>query len=246
MAWRSTRDPYHILVSEIMLQQTQVERVKEKYDLFIKLFPDIAALAKAPLSRVLQAWQGLGYNRRALALWKLAAQVKSQYAGKIPADREALRKLPGIGEATSGALCAFAFNLPCAFIETNIRTVFLHHFFPGKSGITDKELLPLVDACIDSKEPRRWYYALMDYGVHLKSSFENPSRRSRHYNRQTAFAGSNRQLRGLIIKKLLGGPLEEKQLKVAFPFASKKAEAAIKILLAEGFLKKRGRCLAIA
>jgi A/G-specific adenine glycosylase len=203
MPWRKTKNPYHILVSEVMLQQTQVSRVLDKYRQFITVFPTLQDLAKAPLREVLTVWQGLGYNRRALALHKLAKIVVSRYGSKIPADRELLQSLPGIGEATAGAICAFAYKQPVVFIETNIRSVFIQYFCKGKTGINDRQLLLLIAKNLDKNDPRNWYYALMDYGVFLKGQQPNPGRKSRHYQKQSCFAGSNRQKRGAILKLLL-------------------------------------------
>ena len=144
MAWRQTDDPYRILVSEIMLQQTQVQRVETKYREFIAAFPDFPSLARAPLREVLRVWQGMGYNRRAIALQKIAQRVLTEYDGRLPESEKALRTFPGIGAATAGALVAFAFNKPTVFLETNIRRVFLHVFFPGREGVKDSEILPLL------------------------------------------------------------------------------------------------------
>ena len=168
--WRSTTDPYHILVSEIMLQQTQTFRVMGKYEAFIDAFPDFAALAHAELSAILSLWQGLGYNRRALSLKKIAEIVMHNFGNELPACREALMGMPGIGNATAGALLAFAFNRPVPFIETNIRRVFIHFFFNYREGITDSEIMPLVEQTLDREAPRQWYYALMDYGNMLAKS----------------------------------------------------------------------------
>ncbi|MEK6794327.1 MAG: A/G-specific adenine glycosylase, partial [Spirochaetota bacterium] len=126
LPWRHTHDPYRILVSEIMLQQTQIPRVIEKYGQFIHRFGTIRSLAKAPLSTCLTAWQGLGYNRRAVFLHRLAKEVVRAHSGEIPRSVEALETLPGIGHYTARAVCAFAFNIPSVFIETNIRSVFIH------------------------------------------------------------------------------------------------------------------------
>jgi A/G-specific adenine glycosylase len=156
MPWRDTRDPYRILVSEIMLQQTQVSRVLEKYKEFIRRFPTMRRLGRAPLADVLAAWQGLGYNRRALALKRLAAEVAARYGGHLPADREALESLPGIGEATAGAIMAYAFNEPAVYIETNIRTVYIHHFFKDRAGVRDEELVPYIEKTLDRENPREW------------------------------------------------------------------------------------------
>lgn len=201
-AWRSTNDPYHIMVSEVMLQQTQTYRVEPKYDAFIKLFPTFEALASAPVQQLILAWQGLGYNRRALSLQKSAQKVMAEFAGILPNDPEVLVTFPGIGKATASSICAFAFNKPTIFIETNIRAVFIHFFFAQRQEVHDKEILPLVAATVDQTNPREWYYALMDYGVVLKKQFKNPSRRSAHHAQQSRFEGSDRQIRGMILKAL--------------------------------------------
>jgi len=201
--WRRTTNPYNILVSEIMLQQTQVERVHDKYLEFIKAFPDFDALVRASQKDVLVMWQGLGYNRRALALKKLAEDIVSQYDGMLPNDVQTLSSLFGIGKTTAGAILAFAFNIPSVFIETNIRRVFIHEFFSEEEEVKDAKILPLVEATIDRKNPREWYWALMDYGSMLKREVENPNRRSAHYTRQPSFEGSDRRIRGLVIKTLL-------------------------------------------
>ena len=201
--WRRTTNPYHIVVSEIMLQQTQVERVHDKYLEFIHAFPDFDSLSKAFQKDVLALWQGLGYNRRALALKRLAEDVVSKHGGALPRDVEALSSLPGIGKTTAGAILAFAFNFPSVFIETNIRRVFIHEFFDGEDDVKDTEILPLVEATVDRENPREWYWALMDYGSMLKKNVENPNRRSAHYTRQTPFEGSDRRIRGLVLKRLL-------------------------------------------
>jgi A/G-specific adenine glycosylase len=217
MAWRDTRDPYKIIVSEIMLQQTQVPRVIEKYPEFIRAFPSLRSLASAPLARVLQVWQGMGYNRRALYLKQLAATVMRDYAGIIPSDRILLQKLPGLGAATSASVCAFAFDAAHPFIETNIRSVFIHHFFNGRTGISDALILPLVEKTLDRKDPRNWYYALMDYGVYLKAHYPNPSRKSAGYKKQSPLDGSVRQMRSRVVKYLLsnGSCLESELMDLA-------------------------------
>jgi len=200
--WRETRDPYRILVSEIMLQQTQTGRVVEKFGEFIAAFPDITGLARAELKAILKVWQGLGYNRRALYLKRLARMVISDYGGVIPDNQKELEELPGLGPATSASIAAFAFNRPVVFLETNIRTVFIHHFFPGEEKIRDSAILPLAEAALDRDNPRRWYNALMDYGTMLKKNGVNPGRRSLHYVRQSPFKGSDRQIRGKSLRLL--------------------------------------------
>ena len=199
--WRETDNPYHILVSEIMLQQTQTSRVVSKYREFVSTFPDFFAIARAPLRDVLLVWQGLGYNRRALALQRIAQEVVAQFDGQLPADPEVLRKFPGIGQYTAAAIAAIAFNTPTVFLETNIRTVFLHHFFEKSEKITDRNIFPLVKATLVKENPREWYYALFDYGAMLKRERKAIARITRH--RQSPFRGSNREMRGQIVRLLL-------------------------------------------
>jgi A/G-specific adenine glycosylase len=239
MPWRETTDPYHILVSEIMLQQTQVKRVALKYEPFIRAFPDIASLAQAPLREIMVRWQGLGYNRRALALQRIAGRLVAEFQGRLPASVETLRTFPGIGAATAGALAAFAFNQPVVFIETNIRRVFLHCFFGDQIGIRDREILPLVEQTLDRERPRPWYYALMDYGARLKRADPNPNRRSAHYQRQSGFADSDRQIRGLILKTVLGAAaLAVEELVRAIGKSPARTAALIETLIQEGFLEQ--------
>lgn len=206
MAWRDTRDPYRILVSEFMLQQTQVDRVKLKYVQFLDAFPSLSDLAEAPLPQVLQVWQGLGYNRRALALKRCAEEICARFEGRVPDSVQALETLPGIGPYTARAVAAFAFNIGEPLIETNIRAVFIHFFFHAHERVSDRDILPLITATLDRGNPRQWYYALMDYGALLKRSHSNPSRRSSRHVKQSRFEGSNRQLRSLILRAVLESP----------------------------------------
>jgi A/G-specific adenine glycosylase len=203
LPWRRTTDPYRILVSEIMLQQTQVERVAARYPEFLERFPDFEMLARAPRSEVLLAWQGMGYNRRAIALQKTAGRVVDEYGGDLPADVETLATFPGIGKATAAAICAYAFNMPVVYIETNIRRTFIHFFFQGREGVRDDEILVLVEQALYRENPREWYGALMDYGTILKKRTANPNRRSASYARQSRFEGSDRQVRGKILALVL-------------------------------------------
>jgi A/G-specific adenine glycosylase len=202
LPWRHTTNPYHILVSEVMLQQTQVNRVIPKYKAFLQRFPTVAVLARAPLADVLTLWQGLGYNRRAKCLHECAQVVVRDYEGVFPAYESALRTLPGIGAYTAGAMLAFAFNQGIPIIETNIRTVYLEHFFKNAAVVTDKEILHIVTKTLPPDNPREWYYALMDYGAHLKRVGKGQLHKSRAYRKQLPFKGSNRQLRGAIIRFL--------------------------------------------
>lgn len=242
LPWRATRDPYHILVSEVMLQQTQVERVVEKYAAFTEKFPDVRALAQAHLRSVLSAWQGLGYNRRAKALKSCAEIIVSRCQGVMPRSYEALLELPGIGPATAAAICVFAYNQPRIFIETNIRSVYIHFFFPNRHAVRDQEVLPVVAETLYRTNPRRWYNALMDYGVMLKKLHANPGRKSAQYVRQSPFKNSNRQIRGLIIKKLVDAlRCTEDALVQAAGGDTPRVKAMLSKLQAEGFIQKRGR-----
>jgi A/G-specific adenine glycosylase len=205
LPWRTTTDPYCILVSEMMLQQTQVDRVIPKYINFVALFPDFAILAAASQKDVLCAWQGLGYNRRAQALHSIAHRVMDTYSGTLPSSVEELTKFPGIGKATASAIIVYAYNMPLVFIETNIRRVFIHFFFQDSHHIPDDRIEPLVAATLWKENPRDWYNSLMDYGSLLKNRVPNPNVRSSVYQKQSPFQGSDRQLRGQILTKLLTG-----------------------------------------
>lgn len=239
LPWRQTTDPYQILVSEFMLQQTQVERVKEKYKRFISRFPDFETLAAATTADVLSAWQGLGYNRRALALRQTAVRVVEDFGGILPEDEKELQNLPGIGPYTAAAVLAFAFNQPVLLIDTNIRRVFIHCFFRERSQVTDREILPLVRETLDRENPREWYNALMDFGWYLGTTIENPNRRSRHYQRQVPFEGSNRQVRGKILHLLVtDGELSREDLCRALDLPASRLETILGQLEAEGFLDR--------
>ena len=260
MPWRFEKDPYRVFVSEVMLQQTQVDRVRGKYEEFIKRFPDFRALAEAPLSTVLHAWQGLGYNRRALFLKRAAEAVVREHGGALPRSEDALRAPPGIGAATASSIRAFAFNEPAVFIETNIRSVYLHFFFPKsppeapcpppggdppseEKKVSDKKLLPLVEKTLDRANPREWYYALMDYGAMLKRNGANPSRASATHKKQPRFEGSLRQTRGAVTKLLLGEKsLTESEIRKALSrHDSARIATALSGLVRDGFLAVASR-----
>jgi len=204
LPWRSKPTPYRVMVSEIMLQQTQVDRVIPKFNTWIKQFPTIQALARANTRSVLLAWQGLGYNSRALRLQRAALAIVKNHKGVIPKTRTELEALPGIGPYTAGAVMAFAYNNPEVFIETNIRRVFIYHFFKNRTEITDNELLPIIKRMLDTKNPKKWYSALMDYGSTIpRQILHNPNLKSKHYTKQSKFNGSIRQVRGAILRHLL-------------------------------------------
>jgi A/G-specific adenine glycosylase len=238
MAWRNTTDPYQILVSEIMLQQTQVDRVSIKYPEFLAAFPDFSALAQAPLADILAAWQGMGYNRRALSLQKCAQRVMDEYGGVLPADVDTLSTFPGIGRATASSICAFAFNMPVVFIETNIRRVFIHFFFSDTASVSDVEILPFVERALYRDNPRIWYWALMDLGTALKKTVENPNRRSAHYTKQSPFEGSDRRIRGRIIALLLKRPnLTREEITASLTEDPDRTFRIINALENEGFIR---------
>ncbi|MDQ3099016.1 MAG: A/G-specific adenine glycosylase [bacterium] len=204
--WRETTDIYFILVSELMLQQTQTDRVVPKYTAFMQIFPTVASLASASLTEVLGMWQGLGYNRRALFLKRLSEEVVGYHSGVVPETVAKLDALPGIGYATACAILTYSRNIPTVFIETNVRTVFIHSFYPDQTEVKDADIEPLVAAAVDNENPREWYYALTDYGVMLKKNVPNPNRKSAHYVKQSSFLGSDRKIRGEIVRLLLDKP----------------------------------------
>jgi A/G-specific adenine glycosylase len=204
MPWRDEPTPYHVLVSEIMLQQTQVPRVMPKYAEFMARFPDITSLAVAPLADVLTHWNGLGYNRRAKFLHEAAKAVVQNHSGTLPGNYDSLVALPGIGPNTAGAILAYAFQEPAVFIETNIRTVIIYHFFADiDDKITDTQIKEVMQQAMPRDTPREWYWALMDYGTHLKTTVGGQLQRVHGYKKQSKFQGSRRQVRGLVLKTLL-------------------------------------------
>ncbi|WP_035425309.1 HhH-GPD family protein [Atopobium fossor] len=258
LPWRNTHDPYHIWISEVMLQQTQVSRVDGRWQRWLNRFPSIEALAQADSAEVLDEWQGLGYNRRALSVHKAAQQIVTLPNG-FPTQTKELVALPGIGPATAAGIRAFAFELPGVYLETNVRTVFLHEFFPQQEGISDKQIIPLVektcptDASNPQDNPRSWYYALLDYGAYLKKVVPNPSRRSKTHSKQSKFEGSHRQKRAELLRILLEArrlatPMGELELALALNAQEAQAhrpevehEEFIKLLTElsrEGFCKK--------
>jgi A/G-specific adenine glycosylase len=239
MPWRKTDDPYRILVSEIMLQQTQVERVKLKYAEFLSAFPTVEALAQAALSDVLMVWQGLGYNRRAIALQRCAEEIVTHWGGLFPPSIEGLQSLPGIGPYTARAVAAFAFGVADPLIETNIRTLFIHFFFHGHEQVSDRQIMPLIAATLDRDNPREWYYALMDYGVLLKQKNSNPGRRSTHHVQQSRFEGSNRQQRSRLLRAVMDQPgITLEELWRMLSAERSEVERNLEALEREGFLER--------
>ena len=242
LPWRKTRDPYSILVSEIMLQQTQVERVKPFYEAFIKKFPTIQKLATAPLADVLKVWQGLGFNSRAKRLQDTAKAVIVRYDGIMPKDAAMLEALPGIGPYTSKAIVAFAYNHDAVLIETNIRTAIIHHFFHDKEGVTDEEVLRVLKRVLPKGKSREWYSALMDYGAHLKHSGIRINNKSKTYTKQSKFTGSDREARGAILKALAKNEHTKAQLlKLLGEIRKHQLEIQHTKLLKEGLIEKQKR-----
>ena len=214
MPWREDTRPYYIWLSELMLQQTQVSRVVPKFEQFIARFPDVSALSRASLAEVLEAWNGLGYNRRAKFLWQAAIVIMDRFAGVLPSTYDDLVELPGIGPNTAGAILAYAYNQPVVFVETNIRSVYLHYFFSASTDkVADGAIRDLVQQTLDMREPREWYWALMDYGTYLKTQLGSHLEKSAQYKKQSRFEGSLREVRGRIIRALLSGPMSAEALR---------------------------------
>lgn len=236
LPWRTTHNPYRILVSEVMLQQTQVDRVIPYYKNFLKKFPTVKALASASLGDVLRAWSGLGYNRRVKMLHDAAKKITVY--GNFPRDYETLVSLPGVGDYTARAVRVFAFNQPEVLVETNVRTVFIHHFFPRtKRKITDQEIVPYMELCTHAlKNPREWYAALMDYGTYLKKTHGNISRKSKAYVKQKPLKGSNREIRGTVLKMVVKKPQPLSEL-LELPFEKERIVEQLEVLRKEGLLK---------
>lgn len=160
--WRKTTDRYAVMISEIMLQQTQAERVVPKFEAWLQEFPDIPSLASAPLRSVLSLWSGLGYNSRAVRLQRCAAIINDSFAGIVPGEPAVLKTLPGIGEYTCRSIPVFADNFDTAAVDTNIRRIMIHVGLPEdiSPGILQQE----AEALVPPGRSREWHNALMDYG----------------------------------------------------------------------------------
>ena len=238
--WRETTDPYAILVSELMLQQTQTYRVLPKYLNWLQLFPTVKTLANVSLAEVLLAWSGLGYNRRAKYLLESAKRIVGEYGGEVPRTYEELRQLPGIGEYTANALLAFAYNQPTIVLETNIRTAILHHFFENhQEKVSDSQLKEILANVLDKKNPRDWYYALMDYGNWLKSEGYDYFHQQKAHTKQKPFKGSERFVRGYLLREAL----KTKALKLEsinlVGYTQEQIRKIAKNLVAEGLLQEK-------
>lgn len=218
LVWRKKITPYKILVSEVMLQQTQVSRVLPKFSEWMRRFPTLVALRQASLQDVLVLWQGLGYQRRVKALLMIAKEVK-----QLPKSYEGLLKLPGIGPYTASAICAFAYDtFAYPVLETNIRTVLIEYFHLGEDEIHDGVLYDDIDRLVTYKQvkelgARHFYYALMDYGAYLKSQKISHNKKSKHHVVQSVYKGSSRELRAKVLFAITHGetlPEDERLEKV--------------------------------
>ena len=238
LPWRKTQNPYRILVSEMMLQQTQVDRVIPFYGAFLKQFPTPGLLAKASLARVLVAWQGLGYNRRAKMLHQAAKDIVKN---GMPKTAAGLHQLPGVGPYTAAAVAAFAYNQDVVFVETNIRTAIIQQFFKRKTNISDTEILLILEKLLPKGRGREWNLALMDYGAHLKKSGVKLNPASKHYSKQSPFTGSQREARGAILHALASGPHTKAKLeKLLGAERLEQMRKARKTLMQEGLVHKHG------
>lgn len=207
MPWRSDTNPYNVLLSEVMLQQTQVSRVLQKFEEFKIAFPTLQDLAQADFQDVLAHWSGLGYNRRAKFLHQTVQQIIQLES--FPIEQSILQKCPGIGENTAASILVYAFNQPLVFLETNVRTVLIYHFFQEeREKIEESVLKHLADQVLYRQNPRQWYWALMDYGTYLKKTVGNFNKQSQKHTTQSKFEGSFRQKRAAVLRLLLQkGPL---------------------------------------
>lgn len=227
LPWRRTNDPYRILVSEIMLQQTQVPRVIPKYEEFLTLFPTVEALAAASTGAVLKAWKGMGYNRRALYLKKTAEAVVRDYQGKFPKGEEKLLKLPGLGKYTTRALLVFAYKTDVSMVDTNIRQILVQFFFDGLPQ-KEKEIEILADQLVPPGLSWEWHQALMDYGslaLVRKKSAKTKTKKT------LAFKDTKRFFRGRILDELRDHPIEDRTLVKSFATRYHKPEEFLQAII---------------
>lgn len=245
MPWRDDTRPYYVLVSELMLQQTQVARVVPKFEAFITAFPDEKALAAASLADVLKLWQGLGYNRRAKFLYHAVQMIVSEYGGTFPEDEKDILKLPGVGKNTAGAILVYAFNQPAIYVETNVRTVYIHHFFADNFAVDDKQIIELLETTIDRESPRKFYQNLMDYGSWLKAQGVRNISQSRHYKKQSPLKGSVREVRGQIVKLLGESDMRKNALRQRVQ-GDERFEPALEGLQRDGLVSDTGGLLHLA
>lgn len=242
MPWRDDTRPYYVLVSELMLQQTQVDRVIPKFNEFITHFPDEKSLAEASLADVLTMWSGLGYNRRAKFLHESAKKIMMDFNGSFPQTHADILSLPGVGPGTAGAIMTYAFNQPKVFVETNVRTVYFYHFFDDGNKVSDAQLLPIVERTLDTEHPREFYWALMDYGAWLKKNGAGRISQSKHYKKQPPLKGSVREVRGQIIKQLASGDVPRIDLQKEYA-GDERFAVALNGLLGDGLISETNKIL---
>jgi len=249
LPWRRTNDPYKILVSEVMLQQTQVLRVLPKYREFIERYPTVYDLAKASPGDVLRIWKGMGYNRRALYLYKTAQEVVRIYHGIFPKDEESLTKLPGLGIYTARAIMVSAYRQNVAMVDTNIRQIITHFFFrdkPQKPAV----IQAAADQLVPVGKSWEWHQALMDFGSSKLKKIHPPMRRigrTAEKKKSIPFKESNRFYRGRIIDILRQDKIGEDQLitnlikKYGKP--RQFLQSIIGSLIKDGLVVKKGKSL---
>jgi A/G-specific adenine glycosylase len=208
LPWRKTTDPYKILLSELMLQQTQVKRVVVYYEKWIARWPTIHTFASAALPEVLQMWMGLGYNTRAISLHKTAKKIVALFDGDVLRAMQQYKELPGIGKYTSHAVRIFSTNADLVTVDTNIRRIFISEF-DLPENISEHELWLLAEKCRPVGKSREWHNALMDYGALYLTAHKTGIRPT---TQQTQFEGSNRQIRAQILRHVLEKPMTGKEL----------------------------------
>lgn len=209
LPWRRTHDPYRIMVSEVMLQQTQVSRVLPKYKEFLRAFPTVVDLAKATPAHVLRVWKGMGYNRRALYLHHAAKIIVEQYQGQFPVSEQQLSKLPGLGTYTARAILVFAYKQEVPLVDTNIRQIITHFFF---DDVRQKESVieTVAQQLLPKGKSWEWHQALMDYNAVAMSKLK--TQMSKRKKKTIPFRESNRFFRGRIIDRLREGEVKEQEL----------------------------------
>ena len=246
LPWRRTRDPYRILVSEVMLQQTQVSRVLPKYEEFLYFFPDVYALAGATSAQVLRVWKGMGYNRRALYLKRAAESVVRIHHGEFPDDESSLMNLPGLGLYTARAIMVFAFEKDVAMVDTNIRQIIVRFFF---KGVPQKEKLILETASmlVPKGKSWTWHQALMDYGALALPRSDAKTTPAKKV--AVPFADTDRFIRGRILDMLRDDTRPEKQLisDIVKKYGRKKMQcrAIISGLIKDGLIVRTGNTLSL-
>jgi len=222
-------------------QKSMAQRKREfneKYKDWIRRFPSALELSQASFAEILPYWTGLGYNRRALYLKQCADEIMNNRRGIFPTTVEALLKLPGVGSYTAGAICVFAYNQPVPLLETNVRTVMIHHYFSGHESLSDEQVIPVIDQTLDRDNPRLWFSALFDYGSYLKTQMVNPSRKSKGYVKQSPLAGSVREVRGWIMKRIAGHELVT-MAHIQNEFDEERATKAVEGLINDGLLASK-------